>query len=65
MFGCPLYIHIPKENRTKLDPSRKKHIFVGYNDASKAYRVYILGFKNIDTRRDVTFNEDVAFSRSR
>ena len=29
IFGCPVYIHIPKEKRTKLDPSRKKGIFVG------------------------------------
>ena len=29
IFGCPIYIHIPKEKRTKLDPSRKKGIFVG------------------------------------
>ena len=26
IFGCPKYIHIPKEKRTKLDPSRKKGI---------------------------------------
>ena len=24
IFGCPLYIHIPKEKRTKLDPSGRK-----------------------------------------
>ena len=28
IFGCPLYVHIPKEKRTKLDPSRKNGIFV-------------------------------------
>ena len=26
IFGCPVYIHIPKEKRTKLDPSGKKGI---------------------------------------
>ena len=31
IFGCPVYIHIPKEKRTKLDPSGKKGIFVGYS----------------------------------
>ena len=31
IFGYPVYIHIPKEKRTKLDPSRKKGIFVGYS----------------------------------
>ena len=29
IFGCPMYIHITKEKRTKLDPSGKKGIFVG------------------------------------
>ena len=37
IFGCPMYIHIPKEKRTKLDPSGRKGIFVGYNDTSKVY----------------------------
>ena len=37
IFGFPMYIHIPKEKRTKLDPSRRKGIFVGYSDTSKAY----------------------------
>ena len=39
IFGCPLYIHITKEKRTKLDPSGKKGIFVGYSESSKAYRI--------------------------
>ena len=28
IFDYPVYIHIPKEKRTKLDPSGKKGIFV-------------------------------------
>ena len=43
-----MYIHIPKDNRTKLDPSGKNGIFVGYYESSKAYRIYFLGFKKID-----------------
>ena len=31
IFSCPVYLHVPKEKRSKLDPSRKKGIFVGYN----------------------------------
>ena len=30
IFGCPVYIHMPKKKRTKLDPSGKKGIFMGY-----------------------------------
>ena len=65
IFGCPVYIHIPKEKRMKLDPSGKKHIFVGYSESSKAYRIYFLGFKKIDINRDVTFDADSAYIKSR
>ena len=34
IFGYPVYIHVPKEKRTKLDPSGKKGIFVGCSDTS-------------------------------
>jgi hypothetical protein len=43
MFGCHVCVHVPKDKRTKLEPSGKKGIFVGYNDTSKAYIVYISG----------------------
>jgi hypothetical protein len=42
IFGCPVYSHIPKDKRNKLEPSGKKGIFVGYSDSSKSYRIYIL-----------------------
>ena len=58
IFGCLVYIHILKEKRTKLDPSRKKGIFVGYSESSKAYRIYFLGFMKINISKDVTFDED-------
>ena len=60
-----MYIHIPKEKRTKLDPSGKKGIFVGYSESSKAYRIYFPGYKKIDISRDVTFDEDTAYNKSR
>ena len=37
IFGCLLYVHIPKEKRTKMDPSGKKGIFVGYCEVSKSF----------------------------
>ena len=40
IFSCPVYIHILKEKRTKLDPSGKKGIFVGYSESSKAHKIY-------------------------
>jgi hypothetical protein len=65
IFRCPAYIHVPKEKKTKLDPSGRKGTFVGYSDSSKAYRIYILGQRQIVVSRDVTFEEEIAFRRSR
>ena len=39
IFGCSVYVHISKEKRTKLDPSGKKGIFVGYCEVSKAFKI--------------------------
>ena len=60
-----MYIHIPKEKRTKLYPSGRKGIFVGYSESLKAYRIYLLGFKNIDINSDVTFDKESAYNKSR
>jgi hypothetical protein len=40
IFGCFVFVHVPKEKRTKLDPSEQKGIFVGYSDTLKAYRIH-------------------------
>ena len=34
IFGCLVYIHVPKEKRTKINPSIRKGVFVGYSDTS-------------------------------
>jgi hypothetical protein len=65
IFGCLVYVHVPKDKRSKLDPSGKKGICFGYSETLKVYKVYILGYKHIEISRDVTFNEDASFSRSR
>jgi hypothetical protein len=65
IFGCPVFIHIPKEKRNKLDPSGKKGIFVGYFEVSKAFRIYIPGQHHIEISRDVTFDEDAALKKSK
>jgi hypothetical protein len=65
IFGCPMYMHSPKEKRMRLDFSGRKGIFVGYNETSKAYRINVPGQRQIEISRDVTFDEDEAFKRSR
>ena len=65
IFGCVTYSQVPKEKRTKLDPTAGKGIFVGYNETSKDYWIYILALRSVVVRRDVRFEEDRAFRRSR
>ena len=60
-----MYIHIPKEKRTKLDPSGRKGIFVGYFESSKDYRIYFPGYKKIEISRDVIFDEGTTYNKSR
>jgi hypothetical protein len=38
---------------------------VGYNESSKAYQIYIPIQRQIEVSRDVTFEEEIAFRRSR
>ena len=61
---CTVYIYILKEKRTKLDPSGKKGLFVGYFESLKAYRIYFPRYKKIDISRDVTFDEETAYNKS-
>jgi hypothetical protein len=65
IFGCPVFVHIPKEKRNKLEPSGKKGIFVGFCEVSKAFRIYIPGHRHIEISRDVTFDEEAALHKSR
>ena len=63
--GCLVYVHIPKDKRSKLDISRKKGIFVGYSESLKAYRVYTPSYRKIETCRDDTFDEDTTYIQSK
>jgi hypothetical protein len=65
IFGCPVYIHVPKEKRSKLEPFVRKGTFVGYSESSKSYRIYISGQRQIEVSRNVYFEEEVAFRKSR
>jgi hypothetical protein len=65
IFGCPVFIHISKDKRNKLEPSGKKGIFVGYCEVSKTFRIYIPSHRHIEISRDVTFDEEVALKKLR
>ena len=40
-------------------------MFIGYSEQSKSYPIYIPGYQQIELSRDVTFDEDIAFRKSK
>jgi hypothetical protein len=64
IFGYLVYFHVPKEKRFKLDPLVRKGTFVRYNESLKEYQIYIPGERQIEVRRDVIFEEHIAFQKS-
>jgi Reverse transcriptase (RNA-dependent DNA polymerase)/gag-polypeptide of LTR copia-type/Integrase core domain/GAG-pre-integrase domain len=60
VFGCQCYVHVPKELRKKLDVRSEEGIFIGYEQASKAYRVLLKDNSKIVVSRDVVFVETPA-----
>lgn len=61
VFGSIVYIHVPEEKRTKLQPSNFKGLLVGYSEYSKAYKIYVPSQRKIVVSRDVKVDE-VAWS---
>jgi hypothetical protein len=57
---CLRYSHVPSDKRTKIEPTTKKGIFVGYNETSKDFCIYIPSLRKTIVRRDVRFEEDRA-----
>jgi hypothetical protein len=57
VFGCDAYVHVPKENRSKLDKKVEKCIFIGYKDGVKDYKLWNPDIKKIVYSRDVVFIE--------
>lgn len=63
VFGAKAFVHIPKENRTKLDFKGAPGRMVGYSINSKGYRILMDGNYVIDSR-DVLFDESNAYNQS-
>ncbi|KAH0765122.1 hypothetical protein KY285_000993 [Solanum tuberosum] len=57
IFGSICYVHVPKSNRTKLDPKAKRCMFVGYDSYRKGWKCMGPETKKFVTSRDVVFDE--------
>jgi hypothetical protein len=65
IFGCITYSYVPSEKRTKMEPMAERGIFVGYSETSKAFCIYLPSLRKTVLRRDVIFEEDGAYRKSR
>nr|AAR96002.1 retrotransposon-like protein [Musa acuminata] len=61
VFGCKAFVHIPKDERSKLDNKAKACIFLGYGHEEFGYRLWDPVNKKIIRSRDVVFLEDQLF----
>jgi hypothetical protein len=55
-FGCEAFVHIDKENRTKLEAKSKKCTFIGYGVNDFGYCLWDYENQKIIRSRDVIFN---------
>ena len=61
VFGSVAYAHVPDQRRTKLDDKSKKLVLIGYDEKSKAYKLYDPLEKKIVASRDVEINEEAGW----
>lgn len=61
MFGCNTFIHLPKEQKTKLDSKAIECIFLGYGDDKFSYILWDPKNIKLILSWDVEFKEDQTF----
>ncbi|KAK8951745.1 hypothetical protein KSP39_PZI003778 [Platanthera zijinensis] len=57
-FGCIAYALTDPHQRDKLDTKSEKYIFVGYNNESKAYKLYNPTSSKLVISRNASFDEN-------
>ena len=57
-FGCKAFVHIPKDERSKLDAKLNHVCFLNYGQDEFAYRLYDPIKKKLIRSQDVVFVED-------
>ena len=61
VFGSVSYVHLPKTQRTKLDPYVVQCVFLGYGGHKKGYQCYDTNTWRLYITLDVTFHESEMF----
>ena len=58
VFGCRAFVHVPNDERSKLDSKANQCIFLGSKDDEFDYRLWNPKEKKIVRSRDVIFFEE-------
>lgn len=58
VFGCRASVHVPRDERSKLDAKARQCIFIGYGQDEFGYKLYDPIEKKVIRSRDVVFFED-------
>ena len=58
VFGSQCFVHIPDDQRRKLDAKSYRGIFVGYPDGTKGYKIYNVASGKFTRTRNVVFDEN-------
>ena len=64
IFGSPVYMHVMKDARKKLESIAEVGIFVRYTDTPHNYRVYFPDSHKTVVRQDIKFQEEKAMKCS-
>jgi hypothetical protein len=58
VFGCKAFVHIPQDERSKLDSKTRQCIFLGYGGDQFSYNLFDPIARKVVRSRDVVFVED-------
>ena len=58
VFVSIAYVHIPNEQKSKLDDKSQKYIFIGCDENSKGYKLYNPTTRKTIISRDIIFDEE-------
>ncbi|GAA0142096.1 transmembrane signal receptor [Lithospermum erythrorhizon] len=58
VFGCRAFVHVPKDERSKLDNKSRQCVYLSYGDEKFGYKLYHPITKKVVRSRDVVFFED-------
>jgi len=61
IFGCVVFVHVLKHQRSKLDPCDVRCVLLGYDSHMEGYRCYDPLTRKLYVTMDVTFLETEYF----